>query len=48
MKNNVGLSSEILVECLQNCDAENIAPENVNKLLDLLPTEDEVRMFTDL
>jgi hypothetical protein len=31
-----------------NTDAENIAPENVNKLLDLLPTEDEVRMFTDL
>lgn len=46
VKNNVGLPSEIIVECLQNCDAENIAPENVKRLLDLLPTEDEVRMIT--
>ena len=48
VKNNLGLSSEIIVECLQNCDAGNIAPENVNKLLDLLPTEDEVRIFKEL
>lgn len=42
IQKEIGLTLDVIVECVQSYDIEDIATENVKALFELLPTENEV------
>ncbi|XP_052068695.1 formin-like protein 1 isoform X1 [Mytilus californianus] len=48
IQKEIGLPPEIIVECVQSYDIEDIATENVQALFELLPTENEMRNILTL
>ncbi|XP_063444119.1 formin-like protein 1 isoform X2 [Mytilus trossulus] len=48
IQKEIGLPLDVIVECVQSYDIEDIATENVKALFELLPTENEMRNILTL